>query len=268
MGEAEALGHRVVWKFPDIEGSILWLASTGKLFFSSLRAELFKSEGFRFQENLGFSPEFFEPGNAWCLGAYPKTYQVLQELSSILGRPQLILPWQAIASRVIEELNLEEEDSEPDIGTLEERTQGPLLLLLNHIAAERLDQIRLPWKLILDWGSGFLPAFSRVAKFNVMLSELEDLHGWAIIRDECCGTCSTASIEAIRNTEGMENSPIFFTWEQYSQATWGTDGRVSHSLVPKTNDELKTLISLCSKFGLEINQETSSSGGADLVHLS
>lgn len=256
VGEAESLGRRIVWKFPDLEGSILWLSGAGNLYFSSLRLELSEAEGLRFEMRSELTPEFFEPGNAWYLGSHLFTYGVLSDLSTILGYPQLILPWQAIATRALEEREIDVEETGPDGPGLEARPEDPLLSLFAAIVQEGPLDVKMPWKVTVDWGEGYLPAFSRVSKFNAMLSELEELHNWAIIRDECCGSCSKATIESIRNTEGMEDSPIFFTWEQYSEASWGTDGRVSHSIKPETKEELQTLLSLCSKFGLDAVQES------------
>lgn len=256
-GEAQALSQRIIWKFSDSGETVLWVTREGETFVSQLETEFSESSEWPWSACSDIASDFVfsSDSNGWKFEGENDVSWLIEKLARDAGHPLMILPWETIA---LEVSDLEvEEFIDNHVSVAEDdgdrRAEAELLFAFYSQVADM--SLELPDDMEdfgYDYGDGFLPRFSRAGRFNSFLGELEESHGWGIVYDECCGTCSSSSVQDVRSAEGMEEAPVFITWAQNAEGTWGTSGWVSHMAYHPDAKEREAVLSVAESCGLVV----------------
>jgi hypothetical protein len=267
-GEAGALSRRVIWTFPD--GVVLWTGKDEDLYVSHLTEEYNEDSA-----PIGIAGEgdsvwdWNEDANGWAYGGSYGMKDLIDNLTASHGKPTLVLPWSSQIDNVVGE-DLEDLVDYYDFDTEDEEERAKYEKLVAFFALLQEGGIKVlddAWDISLDYGDGFMPKFSKAGRFGQFLAGLED-EGWGIIYDECCGSCSSGSMQWLKEDRPGEDFPIFLTWGQNSDSTWGVNGSINHMHLAGTNDEVAFLLDFAPKYGLEITAEDKSDDSVPFVYIS
>ena len=258
-GEAEALAHRIVWKFPDDDETLLWVTREGETLLSQLHNEFNSKSPWpwpgvaQISSGWTFSPD----SNGWKYDGVATAWELRELLSEELGEPLMVLPWESIATRIADE-DFEEFASnyfpEFEDDDAEATKAKALYRFYSQVADMSLELPDDLGEFGHNYGDDFMPRYSKAGRFNAFLGELEDEHGWGIVYDECCGTCSSGTISDLRQQDGMEDASFFITWAQNAEGTWGTSGWVSHMAYHPDEEEQKIIMGVAASHGLTVTQ--------------
>ena len=255
-GEAQALAHRIVWEFPDSDETVVWVTREGDTFISQRDTEFDDSSEWPWDHwgNLESDCVFIKDSNAWKFEQEVDVSRLLETISLDAGEPLMILPWESIATQKAEELQefLDEHvvGAEDDEGT--RHTDELLFTLYSQVADMSLELPDDLGEFGYGYGDGFFPRYSKVGRFTAFLAELEGTHGWGVVYDECCGTCSAGTLRDLRSEEGMEDAFFFITWAQNAELTWGTGGWVSHMAYHPDESERRVAMDVARAHGLTV----------------
>lgn len=274
-GETEALAQRIVWVFPDEAETVAWVTADRCTYVSSLTLE-YKDEdedGYVFPfENLDEDDFVFNAdANGWEYIGGLSDYQFIEQLEESLGTSTMILPWERIAENISDN---EEEDFISDFARVEEDDEEGaefaklLFQLYSQVADGSFEMPDEIGSFGYDFGDGYMPRYSRAGRFNQFLADLEEEHNWGIVYDECCGTCSRGSVEDIQREEGKENSPVFITWAQNAEGTWGTDGSVNHMAYHPDEEEVVVIKQVAEANGLHVLEQNKDGKPDGFVYIS
>jgi hypothetical protein len=260
-GELEALGRRIGFKFSD--GTVIWHGAGEGIILSHLTKELKESDWKEYKYLISYgTPTFLSYANGWTLAPNPE-WRTLVDIVEILEqrleeKATVFIPMQYFAERSVED-GLEEYLSQAGV---EDEDESIDIYTAAFNLLSKMNEKSLPFRREVSYvdGDSYLPEYSAYGRFERFLELLESEHGWGIVRDECCGTCSGGSARDIRSQPGFENAPIFFTWSQNSFAYWGTSGWVAHQHYTDNEEEIKTLISVANSVGLDVGIEDSHYG--------
>jgi hypothetical protein len=267
-GEAGALSRRVIWTFPN--GVVFWTGKDEDFYISHLTEEYNEeSTPISIAGESESVWDWSEEANGWVYGGSYGMKDLIGNLAAEHGKPTLVLPWSSQIENVVgEELDNLVDYYDFDSEDEEERAKYEKLVaffgLLQEGGIKVADDA---WDIILDYGDGFMPKFSKAGRFGQFLAGLED-EGWGIIYDECCGSCSSGSMQWLKEERPGEDFPIFITWGQNSDLTWGVSGSVNHMHLAGTNDEVAFLLEFAPKYGLEITAESKSDDSVPFVYIS
>lgn len=270
-GEAGALSRRVIWTFPN--GVVFWTGKDEDFYISHLTEEYNEDstpisivgEG---ESVWGWSEE----ANGWVYGGSYGMKDLIGNLAAEHGKPTLVLPWSSQIENVVgEELDdLVDLIDYYDFDAEDEEDRAKYEKLIAFFGLLQEGGIKVAddaWDVNLDYGDGFMPKFSKAGRFNQFLSALEE-EGWGIIYDECCGSCSSGSMQWLKEERAGEDFPIFLTWGQNSELTWGINGSVNHMHLAGNQEEVDFLLEFAPKFGLTITSEVKYEDSAPFVYIS
>lgn len=267
-GEAGSLSRRVIWAFPN--NMVCWTGKDEDFFLSHLLEEYNeKTEVPRISGESEYSWSYYPASNGWLYSGDSGTIELIDNLTKAYGKPTLVLPWSFQIEQVVEE-EVEDLNNYYDVDLEDEGSKEKyrkLLLFFRNLLDEKVASPGGVWDIALDYGDGYMPKFSKAGRFNQFLDALEE-SGWGLIRDECCGSCSSGSIKWLREDRVGEPFPIFITWGQNSDFTWGLDGRVSHMHLPDTQEEVVILKEFAHRFGLEFATEHKYNNPVPFVFIS
>jgi hypothetical protein len=263
-GEVEALSGRVAWEYED--GHVLWFdAETESIFLSHLTKEYKPNDINDILTGSRLPKEDFAwsyVSNGWEYASGENAWDVAEILEETFGKVQMYFPWEM----AIESLQVEDgfdeflSIAEIEIETPEQeelmRSVHSLFELLLYGAREETLKISGVEDYFAGTCSGdqLMPQYSSVGRFNAFLNELEEVHNWAMVYDECCGSCSRSSVEMVKAEEGKENSPVFITWGQNAHSSWNRSGAVDHMHLA-SDDEIKTIEQVASSHGLNVARD-------------
>lgn len=263
-GERGALFRRVVFTFNDDNKTVVWQGRGEGIFVSMLENELSEDGPFPYgsleESHFCFSAD----ANGWRHAGELNVQEIVRQLESEIGSATLILPWLDFG------IDVADDDVDAFIGThypeaededSELRTEAELLYTLySRIGEESLELPDALGEVIYDHGDMHMPRHSGVGRFNAFLNQLEAKHNWGIVFDECCGSCSSESVDAIRSEEGKEDSPVFITWAQNADGAWGTSGWVNHMDSHPDEREREVIKEVAEQNGLHVELELDGDG--------
>jgi len=260
-GETEALAGRVVWVFPD--GTVFWYAGSDDFFCLSHLEKEYSEDSeppIDFEKLLGTSDvEWMPSSNGWYIDEFDNVDVIVDRMAEDLGEPVMYLPWQSMAENWVmdddEDYFLEEMSTEPEEMSEAESLAYKSLFTLFKMIATNDESIAGENLWAVKYASGYdlMPNFSAAARFNKFLGALDEDHGWIVIFDECCGSCSRGSIEAEQRDEAKKDAPIFITWGQNAEGAWTTDGSISHLHYAEI-ETIEFLRETASQYGLTLEE--------------
>ena len=254
MGESQALSRRLVWTYAD--DTVLWRDPGGATYVSHLTKEFKESARPLLLKELGSSHLAYSlDTNGWIYTGPLAITELVQKLEETRGKPTLILPWEAAVAFI---LGIDDdgglygiyEEAEDDTQT--EKKFDAILALFQSLANSAVSVPDNRWDLGVDFGSGYMPQYSKVGRFNSLLDALED-RGWLILRDECCGECANQSIEQEGTDRANQTPSVFITWGQEADQYWRVSGGIDHTH-HATPEEAVLLRELASRFGVSLTE--------------
>ena len=260
MGASQALCRRLVWTYAD--DTLLWRNSGGATYLSHLTKEFNESAGPELFQELGSNNlKYSLDANGWIYSGPLAITELVQKLEETRGKPTLILPWGAAAEFI---LGVDDDgglygiyEEEEDDSETEEKFDA-ILALFQSLASSTLGVPEDRWGLSFDHGSGFMPQYSKVGRFNSLLDALEE-QGWLILRDECCGVCANQSIEEESADRADQVLSAFITWGQEADQYWKVSGAIHHTH-HATPEEAVLLRELATTCGVSITEGESIKG--------
>jgi hypothetical protein len=277
-GEDEALAGRVVWHFED--GHLFWFGAWEEnLYLAHLEKELdidgiddILDDEVLTQDDFAWS----EDTNGWEYVGELWAWDMVDILAKHFGPAKMYLPWgRVLESQLAVEDDFEEflsitgldgdPDDEEDRVLLERSKKVYNFLQQLYNDDLKLNYLNVPFEL-LD-GCDLMPDYSAVGRFNKFLGELDDEHNWIIIYDECCGTCSSSSVEFAKKEKGKEDSPVFITWAQNAESAWREDGSIEHMHYADESD-IPVIEEVAEKYGLSVRKDEPTDTGMRFIFIS
>lgn len=188
----------------------------------------------------------------WQHNASPEEILALiNALSKKFGEPKLLLP-------LGYKMNQVEDESEKEYLEYFHRDTDAYKLskafyhLLTFINKGEFAKIS-PWEVMVIGEDDYMPYHCDYNRFFRMTDELVD-KDWLVIIDEHCAACAsgTRQVEKEQNPK-LKHAPEFLTWGQNSQTSWMPDGKIFFQQWLDDEDEIKQLIEISSKHGLDID---------------
>lgn len=263
-GERGALFRRIVFTFNDDYKTLVWQGREEGIFVSMAENELREDSPFPYRSLDESHFQFSAYANGWRHSGDLKVQEIVRQLEDEIGSATLILPWLDFGVDVadddvdafIETYYPEAEDEDSEL-----RTEAELLYTLySRIGEESLELPDALGEVIYDHGDMHMPRYSGAGRLNAFLNDLESKHNWGIVFDECCGSCSSNSVDEIRSEEGKEDSPVFITWAQNADGAWGTDGWVNHMDSHPDEREREVIKEVAEENGLRFALELDGDG--------
>lgn len=279
-GEVGALAGRVIWTFED--DHVLWFdAETEDLIISHLEKEMTADDIDSILDDEALPAEDFvwsSGANGWRYDGDFSAWDLADVLENHFGTVKMFFPWEMVLDNMMVEDGFEEfaEATSKEIETPEEEAAVRAAHSFMEFVLQGASDGETKIAGVEDYfagittGDDFMPRYSAVGRFNRFLTDLEEKHNWAIVYDECCGTCSRSSIEWAQSEEGKENSPVFVTWGQNAKGSWSTGGSVNHMHLAAP-EEIAVIQEVAAANNLEVEVEESSpsvSGEEKFIYIS